>query len=329
MVKDLIVGLQKLYRGKKILVVGLGLQGGGAGVARFFAKLGAMVSVTDKKEKTKLTSSIKSLKGRPIYYRLGKHNLKDFLEADLIMKGPSVPWTLPEIEKALDKGIPVDMELSFFTRHFPGTIIGVTGTRGKSTTTNLIYEVLKKSGKKVHLGGSLPGISTIGLLEELGRDDIVVMELSSWALSGFHRSRISPHIAVFTNIYPDHLNYYTSLEEYLNDKKAVAAYQEKGDYLVLNKRYQNEFSGLMSTVVPFDTDDFTDSLKYLKGAHNLENAAAALKVGHIMGIEEKKAIDIISSFKGVPFRQETIAIKNRVIFVNDTTSTTPLSYFRG
>jgi len=120
---DVIKKLQKQYFGKKILVVGLGLQGGGSGVAKFFAELGANVTVTDKKDKDILKPSIDQLKELSITYYLGGHDIKDFLEADVIFKGPSVPWTLPEIIEAERKGIPVEMELSFFAKHSPAKII--------------------------------------------------------------------------------------------------------------------------------------------------------------------------------------------------------------
>jgi len=313
------------YQGKKILVVGLGLQGGGVGIAKFFAELGAKVTVTDKKTQERLFFSIQALKDYPITFHLGHHQLKDFIEADSIFKGPSVPWTLPEIIEAEKRHIPVEMELSFFTSNFPGKIIGITGTRGKSTITHLIYKLLKQSGFSIYLGGGLPGISTINYLKTLGKKDWVVMELSSWALSGFHRKKISPHIAVFTNFYPDHLNYYKNIDDYLFDKKAIYQYQKENDYLVVNKTLLHYINIMKSEVKIFLKEDFSYQLKYLRGEHNLENAAAALQVARILKIDEKRAINIISNFKGLPYRQEIIGEKNNVIFVNDTTSTTPIA----
>ncbi len=217
----IIKNLKKQYQGKKVLVDGLGLQGGGVGVAKFFAELGAQVIVTDKKNKDQLVQSIEQLKQYKIQYYLGGHPNEIFLECDLIIKGPFVKWDLPEIIAAEKKGIPVEMELSFFAEYCPAKIIGITGTRGKSTTTNMVYTMLKNLGYPVCLGGSLPGISTISLLSKLTKKDWVVMELPSWPLSGFDRKHISPHIAIFTNLYPDHLNYYQSMIDYAKDKKAI------------------------------------------------------------------------------------------------------------
>lgn len=123
--------LKSKYSGRKVLVVGLGLQGGGAGIAKFFVDLGAKVIVTDKKDEKTLQFSINQLANLPIDFHLGGHILEDFLQADVIFKGPVVPWSLPEIIEAEKQGISVEMELSFFAEYSPAKIIGITGTRGK------------------------------------------------------------------------------------------------------------------------------------------------------------------------------------------------------
>ncbi len=319
--------LEKKYKNKKVLVVGLGLQGGGVGVASFFAELGAKVIVTDKKSQQQLKSSIEKLKDLPIEFHLEGHQLKDFLETDLIFKGPSVPWSMREIIEAEKKGIPVEMEMSFFASYFPGKIIGVTGTRGKSTTTSMIFSLLKSSGFSVFLGGGLPGISTINYLKTLKKTDWVVMELSSWALSGFHKKKISPHISVFTNLYPDHLNYYQNIDDYFYDKKAIYLYQKENDYLIANQSLREfiEKDHPQSQIIFFEKKDFPYQLKNLSGDHNLENAASSLKLAKILKINEKKAIEIISNFQGLPFRQEKIGKIKNIVFINDTTSTTPIA----
>ena len=312
------------YSGKKILIVGLGLQGGGVGMAKYFADLGARVTVTDKKTEKQLATSIDALKDYSITYRLGEHRLEDFLSSDIIFKGPSVLWTTPELVAAEKKGIPVEMELSFFVSQFSGKIIGITGTRGKSTTTSLIFNLMKLSGFPVYLGGGFPGISTLNYFKPLKNDDWLVMEISSWALSGFHRRKISPNIAVLSNIYPDHLNYYNNMDDYVYDKKAIFLYQKKEDYFVVNEKFDlPETVG--SKKITFTDKDFPGELIYFKGKHNLENAGAALKVSEIVGVEEKRAINIISNYRGLPYRQELVGQKDKVFFVNDTTSTTPVA----
>jgi len=330
MSSQLIQDLKQKYLGKKVLVVGLGLQGGGVGIARFFSELGAIVTVTDKKDKNKLQESIEKLKRFNIQFNLGGHILKDFISADVIFKGPSVPWNSMEVKAAIEKNIPIEMELSFVVANYPGKVIGITGTRGKSTTTHLIFNLLKESGFDVALGGGLPGISTIDCLKTAGESSWLVAELSSWALSGFHRKKISPHIAVFTNFYPDHLNYYKDLKEYFYDKQAIFQYQKSGDSLIANINLKKNIDSVTQIFQKtnerfFTKNDFLYSLEYLKGDHNLENAAAAFKVSEILKIDKDKAIQIIKNFKGLPYRLQTVGKKRNVIFINDTTSTTPIA----
>ncbi len=327
MSQQLIENLKNKYTGKKILVIGLGLQGGGVGIAKFFAQLGAKVTVTDKKTEEQLFRSIERLKGLNIEFHFGDHKVEDFLNADVIFKGPSVPWTSGPLVQAQNKGIPVEMEMSFVVENYPGKVIGITGTRGKSTTTHLIYNLLRESGFKVSLGGGLPGISTIDCLKEADENSWLVAELSSWALSGFHRKKISPHIAVFTNLYPDHLNYYKNLDDYFYDKQAIFQYQKKEDYLIINKILKSIVldSRLRGNDIWFDKNDFPYKLINLKGDHNLENAAATLKVAEILKIDKNKAVVIISKFGGLPYRLQIVGQKGNITFINDTTSTTPIA----
>lgn len=317
--------LKDSYGGKKILVVGLGLQGGGVGVARFFSQLGAVVTVTDKKNEIQLAPSVEALKDLPITFRLGGHAIEDFTSADIIFKGPGVPWSSPEIVAALKNNIPVEMEMSFVAANLPCAIIGITGTRGKSTTTNLIYNVLKGLGLPVYLGGGLPGISNIEFLKTLTDKDYLVAELSSWALSGFHNKKISPHISVFTNIFPDHLNYYKKMEDYLHDKKAIFDYQKPEDFLIINKSFVELSGSAKSKILTFEASDFPYPLKVLKGEHNRENAAAALKVSEVLGLDRIQASRIIAEYGGLPFRQQVVGKMKNVTFINDTTSTTPIA----
>ncbi len=322
-----IQSLKKQYSGKNVLVVGLGLQGGGVGVAKFFAELGARVIVSDRKDRERLRPSIDSLREYPIAFHLGGHDLADFLDADVIFKGPFVSWDLTEIVEAQKRNIPIEMELPFFAQYCPCPIIGVTGTRGKSTTTFMIYEVLQKNGFPVHLAGSIPGVSTINLLPKVGKRDWVVMELPSWPLAGFHLKSISPHVAVFTNFYPDHLNFYRSMDQYLLDKKAIYMYQTKKDYLVAGKRLEPVLAKdrIESFVTYVGQEDFPYDFTYIRGLHNKENAAVALAVSRILGIDEKKTAGVLINFKGLPYRQQILGNKRNVYFVNDTTSTTPVA----
>ena len=319
--------LKKFFFAKNILIVGLGVQGGGVGLAKFFSKLGAHVVITDLRSEEVLKDSVKELDGFNCEYYFGSHPQEIFLRTDYIFIGPSVRWDLPPLLSAIKKGIPVEMETSFFIKYCPAKIIGVTGTRGKSTVATMIYDILKQQKKSVFLGGNFSGSSTIELLEKVNKESIVVLELSSWQLSSLHRKKISPSIAVFTNLYPDHLNYYSSLDDYFYDKKAIYQYQMPGDYLIVNRQLEKKLKKDLpkSHLIYFTKNDFLGRLKYLKGEHNLENAAAALVLANVLKLNTEKAQQTIADFRGVNYRQETVGKKNQVIFVNDTTSTTPVS----
>lgn len=315
----IIQNLHKTYKNKNVLIVGLGLQGGGVGVAKFFAELGAFVHVTDLKTKEELSSSLESLQHLPISYTLSEHRVEDFVRADVIFKGPSVPWTLPEIIAAQEKQIPVEMESSFFASHCPAKIIGVTGTRGKSTTSAMIFHFMKKNTIPVFLAGNIPGVSTISLLHHVTESDWVVLELSSWQLSGFHRKKISPHVGVLTNIYPDHLNYYRNMDEYIHDKKAVYLYQNERDYLIAHKNLQKIIQGdnPKGFVIYFDPN----------ANHIEENKSAAKEAAKIAGCKEELFEQHMADFQGLPYRLQVTAntYLREITFINDSSSTTPTS----
>jgi UDP-N-acetylmuramoylalanine--D-glutamate ligase len=319
--------IKQIYQSKKVLIVGLGLQGGGVGVARFFASIGAQVTVTDMKSADQLRSSLDELKEFDIKTTLGQHDINDFLNADFIIKGPSVRWDMPEIKAAQEKGIPVQMEAALFAKYCVAPIVGITGTRGKSTTTQMIYEAAQKLGRAIHLAGNIPQRSTLELINKVNKDDLVILELSSWQLSGFHQEKISPHIGVFTTFYPDHLNYYKTMDAYLYDKKAIYMYQGLEDIFVTSAQVEpfierDETAGQKFVVTE---NDFPGELAYAKGKHNKLNAALAYQVALALGIDKSQAAETIAQFKGLEYRQQIIEDKDNIIVINDTTSTTPVA----
>jgi UDP-N-acetylmuramoylalanine--D-glutamate ligase len=325
------------FKNKKVLILGLGVLGKGVGDAIFFAKHGAKVTVTDLKTKEQLKPSLKKLaKFKSIKYVLGKHREQDILTADLIIRNPDVPLNSPFLQLALKKNIPVEMDDSLFAKNFEGTLIGITGTRGKTTTTTLIGEIAKltnlsavKHGRKVFVAGNIKGTATLPLIDKVKKDDIVVLELSSWQLQGFKWNKISPHISVFTNIYPDHLNRYGSMAEYIDDKKNIFRFQKPSDFIILNKKNQHTKTmakECRAEVVWFDKEQVPKSWKLkMPGEHNKENIAAAIQVGKILGLTMGQMKKTICDFPGVEHRLEYIATKRGVKFINDTTSTTPIA----
>lgn len=310
---------QDFFRGKKITAMGLGLLGRGLGDVQFLAEAGADLIVTDLKTAEQLEPTLAQLKKFPhITYHLGEHRLEDFRDRDFILKAGGVPLDSIYIAEAKKQGIPIKMSESWFAELAPATIIGVTGTRGKSTVTQMIYEILKAVGKKVWLGGNVRGVSTLSLLNKVKKGDLVVMELDSWRLQGFGESRLSPHIAVFTNLLPDHLNYYGGdMEKYFADKANIYKYQKSGDYLVCGPTIAPRLGHPPAPPLPPSWN-----LK-LPGEHNRENAALAKKVAEILGVKSALIKKVITGFAGVAGRLELVRTREGVKIYNDTTSTTP------
>ena len=323
------------FKGKKITVMGLGLLGRGVNDIKFLAECGADLIVTDLKSKKDLAESLAQLSEYPqITYVLGEHRLEDFRGRDLVLKASGVPLDSPYIAEARANGIPVEMDESLFFKLAPPniTLIGVTGTRGKTTTTALIYEILKKAhgGGTVHLAGNIRGLATLPILATIQPKDIVVLELSSWQLQGFGEAKISPHIAVFTNLMSDHLNYYkNSMDAYFLDKAQIFAHQGSHNFLVMGE----EVAGLIEEKfgkrarakkiiagagsVPRDWD-----LK-LRGVHNRENIALASAVGDALKVPMETIREAVENFSGVEGRMQYARTVRGVEIYNDTTATTP------
>lgn len=314
------------FKNKKIVVMGLGLHGGGVGVVRFFAKQGASVLVTDLKNKEQLAESLKKLKGLPVKFVLGGHKEHNFAEADLIVKNPDVPNSSPYLIVAKKNNIPVETDISLFFKLSGAFVIGVTGTKGKSTTASLIYHFLKQSfsvgKKKVFLAGNI-GTSPLEILDKIKNGDVVVLEFSSFALEDLEKS---PQIAVITNMLPDHLNRYANMSSYINAKKIIFKHQSKKDFLVLNKddSIVRQFAGEARSNIKFFSGDTLkpEGFKVL-GKHNLANLAAAIEVARLMKVSDVSIKKSIKTFKGVPNRQELVAEIKSVKYFNDTTATMP------
>ncbi len=309
--------------------MGLGVLGRGINDAKFFAEAGAQVTVTDLKNREELATSLKELEQYPITFILGEHREKDFKNQDLILRGAGVPRDSKYLKIARENNIPIEMDESLFAKYCPCQIIGITGTRGKTTVTTLIYEIFKKAKKKVFLGGNIQGLATLPLINQVDKNSLVVLELSSWQLQGFAEAKISPQYAVITNIYPDHLDKYRDMDEYIKDKKAIYKFQKSTNYLFLNADdplVSKFYYEAAAKVIWFSKADVTNDLSFkLLGIHNLTNIAAALKVSEVLGIDYQIIKAAIAEFKGVKGRLEFITEIKGVKFINDTTSTTPIA----
>ncbi len=321
------------FKNKKITVMGAGLLGG-IGDIQFLVEQGADLIVTDLQSEEALKTSIDRLKDFPnVRFTLGKHELADFKDRDLVIKSPTTPLDSPFTAEARKNHIPVTMWAALFARFAQEAgvpIVGVTGTRGKTTTTACIVSIVEASGKKVITGGNVQNISILSQLPTLTRDSIAVLELDSWKLQGFAEEKISPHIAVFTTFYPDHLNYYHGdLDQYLADKANIFLNQTPEDTLVvgeqvaelLQKKYGKK---IKSHVVITKTNAVPKSWKLgIPGEHNRYNAACAAAAARALGIDDEIIKGAVESFKGVSGRLEFVRELRGVKIYNDTTATTP------
>lgn len=309
-----------------VLILGLGQypKGSGVSAALYFAKQGHSVLATDLKTKEQLKDNVKTLSAfKHVSFHLGGHDAKDIRWADLIVRGPSVRSDSKEMLLARKLGKETTSDLGLFLKHCPCPVIGVTGTRGKSTTTAMIHAILEASGKwrKAWLGGNIL-ISPLTFLSRVKANDIVVLEMSSFQLEALGDAGISPQIAVWTNLMRDHLNMYPSMVEYGEAKAQIFRHQRENDMVFLNS---DSFFDSFAEQAPGHVTRVLEQRFRLAilGEHNQINASFAAAVAKYLGIKAADIKKALHAFKGLPNRIEVIAQKGGVTFVNDTTATTP------
>jgi len=287
----------------KIAILGYGLEGQDA--EKYFKNLGDEVTVLDKK--------------------FDENYLKNLNDFNIIVRSPGVYRYLPEIVKAEENGVKITSSLKIFFDNCPGNIIGVTGTKGKGTTSTLIYEILKNAGKDVYLVGNI-GKPYLELLSKLTKNSFVIMELSSFQLIDLTKS---PHIAVVLNITLDHMDWHKSKEEYVEAKKNILSYQSPDDFAILNEEYETPKSFVEAAkgkTVFFSKTKLEQKYKenlLLRGEHNLENIAAAVAAAKIVGINEGTILETVRSFKGLEHRLELVDTIESIAFYNDSFATGP------
>lgn len=334
--------MKDYFTGKKITVMGLGLLGRGVGDTAFLAECGAELIVTDMKTEEVLAESLEKLSGfSNITYVLGEHREEDFTGRDMILKAAGVPLDSKYIEIARKDGAEIAMSGALFAKLSGIPIIGVTGTRGKSTVTHMIHHVLTQvtEGAPVLLGGNVRGVSNLQLLRDVQEDSLAVMELDSWQLQGFGEYGISPQVGVFTNFMEDHMNYYHGdMDAYFADKAHIFMHQEESGVLVTTEsvfsRAQEFARGKRITlgqevrlvdasVIP------DDCLLSMPGAHNRLNAALATEALRSVGLTDDEIFSGLATFPGVPGRLEYLGEKDGVRIYNDNNATTPQATIMG
>ena len=321
----------KNFKDKKVTIIGLGLHGGGIGVAKFFSQLGAKVLVTDLRSKEELKESLEKLKGKSIKYVLNQHRPEDFINTDLVIKNPAVPGKSKYLQIAKEHGIPIETDIGIFFELCPAPIIGITGSKGKSTVATLIAKFLARKYPKVVLAGNIR-TSVLRKLKKIDKETLVVLELSSWQLAGLKPHGKSPDCSLITNILPDHLNRYRDINEYIEDKKLIFKFQKSKNTLILNyddEVVRNFAKEAKSEVIYYGQEYETDKLPeirneiQLKGEHNLSNVLAAIAVAKLYNISDKSIKKVLRKFKGIEGRLELVRIINGIKYINDTTATIP------
>ena len=286
--------------------MGLGLLGGGVGTVKFFVKEGAQVLITDKRNSKDLRESLNKIKRFPVKLVLGKHRKEDFKNCDLIIKNPAVPNNSPYLEIARKNDIPIKTDIDIFFDLCKVPVIGVTGTKGKSTVATLIYLFLKNKHPATincgaitaseasgsFLAGNI-GVSPLEILSKLTKKSKVVLELSSFELENLTKS---PKIAIITNIFPDHFDRYKSFRDYIKAKEPIFRYQKEKDILVLN--YDNFQTRKFAFLAPSSVYFFSKNFACPSSTQALSARwACLLKDGKIYFNNEKKYIFDIKNLK--------------------------------
>ncbi len=337
---------------KQVTVMGLGLHGGGVDTVRFLVRHGARVTVTDQQDEKALASSVAQLRScENLRFVLGAHRYEDFETADMVVKAPNVPWDNAYICHAQERNIPVYTDASLFYALIRQPTIGITGSKGKTTTAQALLHILQFAQKNpVAVGvGQEP---MLGKLDAMTREDIPVCELSSWRLASMGRMRQSPHIAVVTNLLHDHQNYYDSMTDYERDKFFITQSQSSDDILILNaddRRLQAwarrsharivwvSMRSVLQGGYGFFVEDgmvyesiaqkrsalYALDVLRVCGEHTQRNVILATAVARVCGVAPDVIAAALPTFIGVAHRFETVAIIDDVRYVNDTAATMP------
>jgi len=253
--KEQKINFEKYFKGKKITLMGLGGHGRGVVEAEFLIKYGADLIITDLSAASELEKEISAVKkalkkykknGAKVSFTLGKQKISDFKNRDIVLSANGVPLDNKYIlaAKKYSKISTKSAALVFWIlKQEKANIktIAVTGTKGKSTTTALIENLLKTNGQKVFTGGNVRGVANLPVLEKISDGDFLLAELDSWLLQGFGNLKISPNISIFTNFFNDHQNYYHSMKKYYKDKSFIYKFQEKGDFAIFTNQSATAF----------------------------------------------------------------------------------------
>jgi UDP-N-acetylmuramoylalanine--D-glutamate ligase len=339
------------FAGRRAVVMGLGLFGGGVAAARFLAQRGARVTVTDLRDADRLAPAVRELDGLDVRFVLGRHDAADFDSAELLVVNPAVPPHAPLIARARESGARVTSEVALFLEHVAGSVIGVTGTQGKSSTCRFLADLLAGCGRRVRLGGNI-GKPLLAEVDEIGADELVVLELSSYQLETLPDDLAledSPlRVALFTNVLSDHLERHGTRADYAAAKLRLLELLPPGSTVIWpqNADWLPPANALPAgvRVVPFGaaatgTDDelHLGADAYRRGSTVLapldatpplpefqrENLLAALGAAHALGCTPDELRTALPSLRGLPHRLADLGTRRERRVWDNAVSTTP------
>ncbi|MFM8426574.1 MAG: UDP-N-acetylmuramoyl-L-alanine--D-glutamate ligase [Chloroflexota bacterium] len=330
-----------------VLILGAARQG--LALARWLSRHGANVTLNDSRREEDLVSAKKSLSDVNVTWAVGGHPLELLDTTEVLCISGGVPLTLPIVEEALKRGIPLSNDSQIFMEVVPCKTVGITGSAGKTTTTTLVGIMAKLAkGDHAFIGGNI-GDPLINYVDNMNADDLAVLELSSFQLD---QMNISPNIAAVLNITPNHLDRHGTMEAYTNAKARILEFQSANDTAILGRddkgawglknrvkgnllsfSLQDLEEGLNGTYLHDGLLSLRDGFAYipllmrekvqLRGDHNIANVLAALAIGHAAGFKLDDMLEAVEEFRGVPHRLEWVRELNGVRWYNDSIATAP------
>ena len=336
---------KEMMKGKKVAVLGIGISNIPA--LKFLSDCGALITACDRKPENKMEpDAMEAIKDNCDKWYLGEDYLDHLDGQDIVLKAPGINPSLPQIVSARESGCEITSEMEIFMALCPCKMIAVTGSDGKTTTTTLIYNILTEEGYKCYKGGNI-GTPLLDRVGEMRSDEIVVLELSSFQLMNM---RVSPHVAVITNLSPNHLDYHKDMSEYVDAKAQIFKNQTKADKLIINKdnTITASFEGKQPGSVELFSRKYSDTAAYLednylcykgrryvhvddiriKGWHNVENYLAAIAAtADLVAVESVEKV--AKNFSGVEHRMEYVRTLDGVDFYNDSIASSPTRTIAG
>ncbi len=345
MINPNVEAFKRTMTGKKVSVLGLGVSNIPA--LGFLSECGAIITGCDKRSEDVMEPSVMAeIRKHCDFYHLGEDYLDHLEGQDIVLRSPGINPSLEQLAKAREAGTVITSEMEIFMSLCPCKMIAVTGSDGKTTTTTLIYEILTAAGYNCYKGGNI-GTPLLDKVESMNPDEIVVLELSSFQLMNIG---VSPHVAVITNISPNHLDYHKDMSEYVEAKATIFAHQDKNDKLVINadnsitgsfrgrqKGSLESFSRLDDTADAYYKDGWLlhkgekivekEKIK-IPGWHNVENYLAAICA--TAGLVEASHIrKVAENFGGVEHRMELVRTIDGINFYNDSIGSSPTRTIAG